>query len=92
MKRIDIVMQGLNDEERAIVERALREFPRDENNDTEKAVFIGFLNGCATIAELLRRESLAEAFDKLQELFDQFLGGKHPWSNTEGRKVDKRIH
>jgi hypothetical protein len=36
--------------------------------------------------------SLAEAFDKLQELFDQFLGGKHPWSNTEGRKVDKRIH
>ena len=42
MKRIDIVMQGLNGEERAIVERALREFPRDENNDTEKAVFIGF--------------------------------------------------
>jgi hypothetical protein len=78
MKRIDIVMHGLNDEERAIVERALREFPRDENNDTEKAVFIGFLTGCATIAELLRRESLAEAFDKLQELFDQFLGEQAP--------------
>ena len=77
MKRIDIVMQSLNDEERAIVERAL-EFPRDENNDTEKAVFIGFLTGCATIAELLRRESLAEAFDKLQELFDQFLGEQAP--------------
>ena len=77
MKRIDIVMQRLNDEERAIVERAL-EFPRDENNDTEKAVFIGFLTGCATIAELLRRESLAEAFDKLQELFDQFLGEQAP--------------
>jgi hypothetical protein len=65
MKRIDIVMQGLNDEERTIVERALTEFPRDENNDTEKAVFIGSLTGRATIAELLRRESLAEAFDKL---------------------------
>jgi hypothetical protein len=80
MKRIDIVMQRLNDEERAIVERAL-EFPRDENNDTEKAVFIGFLTGCATIAELLRRESLAEAFDKLQELFDQFLGEQAPVVN-----------
>ena len=77
MKRIGIVMQSLNDEERAIVERALK-FPRDENNDTEKAVFIGFLTGCATIAELLRRESLAEAFDKLQELFDQFLGEQAP--------------
>ena len=77
MKRIDIVMQRLNDEERAIVERAL-EFPRDENNDTEKAVFIGFLTGCAMIAELLRRESLAEAFDKLQGLFDQFLGEQAP--------------
>ena len=77
MKRIDIVMQRLNDEERAIVERAL-EFPRDENNDTEKAVFVVFLTGCATIAELLRRESLAEAFDKLQELFDQFLGEQAP--------------
>ena len=54
MKRIDIVMQGLNGEERAIVERALTEFPRDENNDTEKAVFIGFLTGCAMVAELLR--------------------------------------
>ena len=74
MKRIDIVMQGLNHEERAIVDRALTEFPRDENNDTEKAVFIGFLTGCATIAELLRRGSLAEAFNKLQELFDQFQG------------------
>jgi hypothetical protein len=78
MKRTDIVMRGLNDEERAIVERALTEFPRDENNDTEKAVFIGFLTGCGTIAELLRRESLAEAFDKLQELFDQFLGEQAP--------------
>jgi hypothetical protein len=78
MKRIDIVMQGLNDEERAIVERALTEFPRDENNVTEKAVFIGFLTGCGTIAELLRRESLAEAFDKLRELFDQFLGEQAP--------------
>ena len=78
MKRLDMVMQGLNDEERAIVERALTEFPRDENNDTEKAVFIGFLTGCATIAELLRRESLAEAFDKLQGLFDQFLGEQAP--------------
>jgi len=75
MKRIDIVMESLNDEERAIVERALTE---DENNDTEKAVFIGFLTGCAMIAELLRRESLAEAFDKLQELFDQFLGEQAP--------------
>ena len=73
-------MQRLNDEERAIVERAL-EFPRDENNDMEKAVFIGFLTGCATIAELLRRESLAEAFDKLQELFDQFLGEQAPVVN-----------
>lgn len=78
MKRIDIVMQSLNDEERAIVERALTEFPRDENNDAEKVVFIGFLTGCAMIAELLRRESLAEAFDKLQELFDQFLGEQAP--------------
>ena len=78
MKRIDIVMQSLNDEERAIVERALTEFPRDENNDTERAVFIGVLTGCAMIAELLRRESLAEAFDKLQELFDQFLGEQAP--------------
>jgi len=76
MKRIDIVMQGLNDEERAIVERALTEFPRDENNDT--AVFIGFLTGCARIAELLRRQSLAEAFDKLQELFDRFLSDQAP--------------
>ena len=78
MKRIDIVMQSLNDEERAIVERALTEFPRDENNDTERAVFIGFLTGCAMIAELLRRKSLAEAFDKLQGLFDQFLGEQAP--------------
>jgi hypothetical protein len=78
MKRIDIVMQGLNDEDRAIVERALTEFPRDENKDTEKAVLIGFLTGCATIADLLRRESLAGAFDKLQELFDQFLGEQAP--------------
>ena len=78
MKRIDIVMQGLNDEERVIVDRALTEFPRDENNDTERAVFIGFLTGCAMIAELLRRKSLAEAFDKLQELFDQFLGEQAP--------------
>jgi hypothetical protein len=78
MKRIDTVMQGLNDEDRAILERALTEFPRDENKDTEKAVFMGFLTGCATIADLLRRESLAEAFDKLQELFDQFLGEQAP--------------